>query len=61
MRPWRLNARLSEAQQRELVARFKAGTPKRVLAQEYGISESGVRYLLRQHGVRDERWPKSSA
>lgn len=52
---------LSEAQQHELLARFKAGTPKRVLAQEYGISEGGVRYLLRQHGVRGERWPKHPA
>jgi hypothetical protein len=33
----------------QLVDRFCGGTPKRVLAAEYGISMSSVKRLLRRH------------
>ncbi len=36
----------------ELIAAFKVGVPKHVLCEEYGISMTSVKRLLRKHGVR---------
>jgi hypothetical protein len=41
--------RLSEADVRRIVDRFRAGTPKHRLATEYGIGLSSVKRLLRKH------------
>lgn len=48
---WRVGDRLSEADTERLVAAFVAGTSKRKLAERYGISESSVKRLIRQHGA----------
>ena len=48
-RPWRVDARLSEADAEQFVAAFDAGTSKRKLAERYGISVSSVKRLIRQH------------
>jgi hypothetical protein len=48
---WRLGDRLYEADMERLIAAFTAGTPKRKLAERYGISESSVKRLIRQHGA----------
>jgi transposase-like protein len=50
-RQWRVGDRLSEADTEQLVAAFTAGTSKRKLAERYGISESSVKRLIRQHGA----------
>jgi uncharacterized protein (DUF2235 family) len=50
-RQWRVGDRLSEADTEHLVAAFTAGTSKRKLAERYGISESSVKRLVRQHGA----------
>jgi FixJ family two-component response regulator len=43
--------RLSETDEQQLVVAFTAGTSKRKLAERYGISESSVKRLIRQHGA----------
>lgn len=48
-RQWRVADRLSEADARLLVGAFEHGTPKWKLAEQYGISESSVKRLLRKH------------
>jgi len=50
-RLWRMVDRLGEADQERLIAAFTAGTSKRKLAERYGISESSVKRLIRQHGA----------
>jgi hypothetical protein len=50
--PYRLSDRLGEAAIQELIESFKAGTPKHELADQYGVSLSGVKNLLRERGVR---------
>jgi uncharacterized protein (DUF2235 family) len=50
-RQWRVGDRMSEADTEQLVAAFTAGTSKRKLAERYGISESSVKRLVRQHGA----------
>jgi hypothetical protein len=50
-RQWRVGDRLSEVDTAQLVAAFTAGTSKRKLAERYGISESSVKRLIRQHGA----------
>lgn len=46
---------LSPADVQRLVARFHAGVAKRKLAAEFGISESSVKRLLREHRGKKER------
>lgn len=53
-RRWRMAARLSEADIEQLIAAFTAGTSKRKLAERYGISESSVKRLVREHGASKE-------
>lgn len=48
-RQWEVTDRLSEADVRLLVQAFEGGTPKWKLAEQYGISESSVKRLLRRH------------
>lgn len=56
-RRWRIRDRLSEQDIAALIVAFKAGTPKRVLAQRYGIAERSLKQLLRERGVkRRSRW-----
>jgi hypothetical protein len=44
---WRVRDRLSEADMERLIVAFTAGTSKRRLAEDYGISESSVKRLIR--------------
>jgi hypothetical protein len=48
-RQWRVVDRLSDANIRLLVTAFEDGTPKWKLAEQYGISESSVKRLVRKH------------
>ena len=48
----RLVDRLSEDDARQLARDFRAGTPKWMLAERYGLSRSSVKRLLRKY--RDE-------
>jgi DNA invertase Pin-like site-specific DNA recombinase len=50
-RQWRVGDRLGEAEIEELIGAFTAGMSKRKLAERYGISESSVKRLIRQHGA----------
>jgi DNA invertase Pin-like site-specific DNA recombinase len=47
-RQWRVRDRLSEAEVRQLVKAFQAGTTKHELAERYGISLSSVKRVLRR-------------
>ncbi|WP_214111392.1 hypothetical protein [Acrocarpospora catenulata] len=47
----KITDRLTDEEVRKLVESFHAGTPKHVLAQEYGISLSSVKRLLRKQGA----------
>jgi len=48
-REWRVADRLTDADVRSLVVAFQSGTPKWKLAEQYGISESSVKRLVRKH------------
>jgi hypothetical protein len=48
-RQWRVADRLNDANIRLLVAAFERGTPKWKLAEQYSISESSVKRLVRKH------------
>jgi hypothetical protein len=48
----RVRERLSEHTIADLVAAFKAGVPKQVLADRYGINLKSVKQLLREEGVK---------
>ncbi|MFJ8966493.1 hypothetical protein ACIRG5_44575 [Lentzea sp. NPDC102401] len=48
-RQWRVSDRLSEADMRLLVEAFESGIPKWKLAEQYGVSESSVKRLVRRH------------
>jgi FixJ family two-component response regulator len=50
-RQWRVGDRLGRDDLEQLIAAFTAGTPKREMAERYGISESSVKRLIRQHGA----------
>jgi len=52
LRPARGSRSLSDAQIQKLVRQFRSGTPKAKLAEQYGISLSTVKRLLKRH--RDE-------
>jgi DNA-directed RNA polymerase specialized sigma24 family protein len=58
--PFRVTDRLTTEAEQTLVAGFMAGTSKRELAEQYGISESSVKRLLRRHGAtRPRRYGRS--
>jgi hypothetical protein len=51
-RVWRVSDRLSEADLYGLVCGYRAGTTARELAEQFNISKSSVKRLLRERGVR---------
>ena|SRR6266498_1542990 len=54
-RVWKLDDRMSDADIRLMADAFRRGTPKWKLAEQYGISESSVKRLLRKHRQVAER------
>jgi hypothetical protein len=50
--PWSIERRLSEADIQTIISEFLSGTPKHELARRYSISLSGIKNLLRRHGIR---------
>jgi DNA invertase Pin-like site-specific DNA recombinase len=50
--PRNLRDRLEEADVQELVESYQTGSTIRALARRFMISESSVKRLLRQHGVK---------
>jgi DNA invertase Pin-like site-specific DNA recombinase len=57
---WRVNDRLASADIKSLLTSYLSGSTIRVLAEQYGISTTSVKRLLRQHGARKQR-PRSAA
>jgi hypothetical protein len=51
-RVWRVSDRLSEPDLCSLVSGYRAGTTARELAQQFNISKSSVKRLLRDRGIR---------
>ena len=59
-RAWHVSDRLTSADIKDLVTSYRAGSTIRVLAEQYDISTSSVKRLLREHGARKQR-PRSAA
>ncbi len=57
---WQVNDRLSPADVKALVASYLAGSTSHALAEQYCISPTSVKRLLREHGARKQR-PKGAA
>jgi hypothetical protein len=57
---WRISDRVSPEGSKALVQSYLAGSTIRVLAEQYGISGSSVKRLLREHGAR-KLPPRSAA
>jgi DNA-binding transcriptional regulator LsrR (DeoR family) len=55
--PFRVDARLSDAQTSQLVADYEAGVTGRQLAARYGLARSTVIALLKEHGAQ-VRYPR---
>jgi predicted DNA binding protein len=51
-RVWRISDRLTEADIRSLVSSYRAGTTARELAEQFEISKSSVKQILRERGIR---------
>jgi hypothetical protein len=51
-RVWRVSDRLSETDLGSLIAGYRAGTTVDVLVEQFKISKSSVKRLLRERGVR---------
>jgi hypothetical protein len=51
-RVWRVSDRLSEADLCSLVCGYRAGTTARELAEQFNISKSSIKRLLRERGIR---------
>jgi DNA-directed RNA polymerase specialized sigma24 family protein len=51
-RVWRICDRLSEADIRSLVSSYRVGTTARELAEQFKISKSSVKQILRERGIR---------
>jgi hypothetical protein len=49
---WRLVDRLTEKQITDLITAFVGGTAKHVLADQYGVSLTAVKSLLRSRGIQ---------
>jgi transposase len=49
---WRVSDRLSETDLCSLVSGYRAGTTARELAEQFNISKSSVKRLLREQGIR---------
>jgi len=52
VRSVRVRDRLSETDVAELVSQFVAGMTRQALVEQYGISLSSVKRVLRRHGAR---------
>ena len=59
-RAWHVSDRLLPTDVKTLGASYLAGSTIRVLAEQYGISTSSVKRLLREQGARKQR-PRSAA
>lgn len=53
--PWRVSARLSAKQQRELLEEYERGATGQELALQYGIARSAVIQFLRSRGATVRR------
>jgi hypothetical protein len=51
-RVWRVSDRVSETDLCSLITSYRAGTTVDALAEQFKISKSSVKRLLRQHGIR---------
>jgi uncharacterized protein (DUF433 family) len=51
-RIWRVADRLTESEVRAIVERFEQGTPKHILADEYGICLTAFKRLLKNNNAR---------
>ena len=51
-RIWRICDRLSEADIRSLISSYRVGTTARELAEQFKISKSSVKQILRERGIR---------
>lgn len=51
-RVWRVSERLSETDLSGLVASYRAGTTANALAEQFNISKSSIKRLLRERGIR---------
>ena len=54
----RIRDRLSDRDIAEIIASCNVGVPKYILAEQYGISLTSVKRLLRKHGVRGQQHGK---
>lgn len=54
-RVWRVRDRLRAEDIEKIIEEFRAGKPKHVLAEQYGISLSSIKVLLRQRGVKRDK------
>lgn len=43
------NAKVSDAQRREIIARVEAGESQQAVAADYGLTQPGVSYICRHH------------
>jgi hypothetical protein len=51
-RVWRVRDRLNEADMHNLVSGYRTGTTARELAEQFNISKSSIKRLLRERGIR---------
>lgn len=49
---WKLADRLTEDDERALVASYLGGATQKALAEQYGMSRSSLKRLLNKHGAR---------
>lgn len=59
-RAWQISRRLTPANIKTLVASYLGGSTIRVLAEQYNISTTSVKRLLRERGARKQR-PRNAA
>lgn len=52
---WRLRDRLTERAVETLIDSYRAGVPSRELAVRYGFSQTAIKRLLRERGVRRKK------
>lgn len=51
-RVWRISDRLTEADMCSLASSYRAGTTARELAEQFKISKSSVKQILRERGIQ---------
>jgi len=58
-RRWRIRYRFSDDEIAQMAGAFKAGAPKLVLAERYGMNLRSLKKLLREEGVkRRSQWDR---